>query len=154
DRSAGDAVDAGDQVEQRRLARARRAHERLEAALGHVEVDALEHRNRLLVAMVNLAHAAQLDDRFFASTVAVAVAVGVALFVAHFFFSFTETPSRIFSFGRRITLVPVVGPSASSTVLPENGPLTDTGTARACPSSSVNSTLRPSRSTTASAGAT
>ena len=44
DRAAGRRVEPADQVEQRRLARARRAHQREEIALRDVEVDALAAR--------------------------------------------------------------------------------------------------------------
>src|SRR5437588_12793546 len=50
------AVNAGDQVEQGSLARARWAHERDEFLLRHLQVDALEHGNFQAVAVIHLAH--------------------------------------------------------------------------------------------------
>ena len=61
DLARGDAVDAGDQVQQRRLARAGRAHQRDELALGHVEVDAVEDLDLLRVALIDLAHVLHAD---------------------------------------------------------------------------------------------
>src|SRR5690606_4987833 len=49
------AVDARDEVEQRRLARAGRPHEGDELALGHLEVEPVEHDDLLRVAPVDLA---------------------------------------------------------------------------------------------------
>jgi len=54
-------IDACDQVEQRRLAGARRPHEREEFALGHAEVDAVEHGDLLRIALVDLAHLLHVD---------------------------------------------------------------------------------------------
>ncbi len=62
----GGAVEAGDQVQQRRLARARRAHQRQELALVHREVEVDQHGDDELVAAVFLVHAAQLDRMLFA----------------------------------------------------------------------------------------
>ena len=45
-------VDAGDEVEQRRLARSRRPHQRDVVAGGDVEVDVDEHRDDLVAAPV------------------------------------------------------------------------------------------------------
>ena len=56
-------VDAGDEVEQRRLARARRTHQRDEVALGDVERDVAQHRHDLVAAPVALRRGADLDDR-------------------------------------------------------------------------------------------
>ena len=50
DRAAGRRVEAADQVEQRRLARARRSHQREEVALRDLEVDALQHVDALAAA--------------------------------------------------------------------------------------------------------
>ena len=56
-------VDAGDQVEQRRLARARRPHQRDEVAGRDVEVDVDQHRDDLVAAHVVLGQVADRDQR-------------------------------------------------------------------------------------------
>src|SRR5581483_8507043 len=145
-------IDAGDQVEQRGLARARRAHQRLERSLGHVEIDPLEHRDVLLAALIHLAHAAYFDDGLAAVRLLGALRRR-GLAVAHFFFSLIGNPSRISEVGLRITCVPALGPDTSSICVPICGPSL-TACWRACPSSTVNSTGSPSRRAIASAGAT
>ena len=57
------AVDAGDQVEQRALARPRRPHQREELALADVETDAAEDGDLLLSAPVGLDDVAQRNQR-------------------------------------------------------------------------------------------
>ena len=61
DLARGRAVDAGDQVQQRGLARARRPHQRHELALGHVQVDAVEHLDLQAVALIDLANVLHAD---------------------------------------------------------------------------------------------
>ena len=56
-------VDAGDQVQERRLARARRPHERDELALGDLQAQPVEHGELLAVALVDLAHVAHVHHR-------------------------------------------------------------------------------------------
>ncbi len=62
DRARGGPVEAGDQVQQGRLARARGAHQGEELPLLDGQVEVFEHRNPELVAAVFLADASQ-DDR-------------------------------------------------------------------------------------------
>ena len=62
DAAARRRVDAGDQVQQRRLARARRAHQRDELPFGDVEVDAHEDRDLDLVPPVDLLDAARCES--------------------------------------------------------------------------------------------
>ena len=66
------AVDAGDQVQQRGLARARRPHQRQELALRHFEAQAVEHRDLLAIAVIDLAYVLHTDGaslgRHFASS--------------------------------------------------------------------------------------
>ena len=69
------AVDAGDQVQQRGLARARRPHERDELARRHFEVDAVEHRDLLAVALVDLANVLHADGAGFGRDFGVVIAL-------------------------------------------------------------------------------
>src|SRR5205823_3047151 len=62
DGAARGRVEAADQVEQGRLARARRAHQRHEVAAGDVEVDAVQDLDRLAAAPVALGDGADLDQ--------------------------------------------------------------------------------------------
>ena len=61
--AAGGMIEAAEQIQQRALARARRPHDRHVIALGHFEVDALEHRHRFLAELVILAEVLQPDRR-------------------------------------------------------------------------------------------
>src|SRR5439155_4720630 len=61
--AGGRAIEPADEVEQRGLARAGRAHQRHEISPGDAEVDAVEHLDRLAAAPVGLRHAADLDER-------------------------------------------------------------------------------------------
>ena len=63
DRARRRLVDAGDEVEQRRLAGARRPHQRDEVALRDVEIDVDQHRDDLAAANVALHEAADGDQR-------------------------------------------------------------------------------------------
>src|SRR5205085_968997 len=56
-------IEAGDEIEQRRLARARRTHERFECALRDVEVQLVEDGERLFPANERLRDVAHLDER-------------------------------------------------------------------------------------------
>ena len=62
DAAARGHVEAADEVEQRRLARARRAHQGEEVALLDVEVDVVQHLDLLLAALVHLRQVADLDQ--------------------------------------------------------------------------------------------
>jgi hypothetical protein len=53
-------IHAADQIEQRRLARARGAHERDVIAIGDVERQTVEHDHLLGVAAIHLAHIAHM----------------------------------------------------------------------------------------------
>ena len=55
-------VEAAHQVEQRRLARARRSHQREEIALRNLEVHALQHVDALAAAREVLVDAVDLDE--------------------------------------------------------------------------------------------
>ncbi len=63
DGSAGRRIEAGDEVEQRRLARAARSHQGEKLALGHFEGQLLEHVNLLAAAPKILAQILDLNDR-------------------------------------------------------------------------------------------
>ena len=54
-------VDARDQVQQRRLAGARRPHQRDELALGHFQAQPVEDDDLLAVALVDLPHVLHVD---------------------------------------------------------------------------------------------
>ena len=54
DRSFDRRVETAQQVEQRRLARARRPHQRQEVAFGNIEVDALQDVDPLAAAVIHL----------------------------------------------------------------------------------------------------
>ncbi len=56
-------VDARDEVEQRRLARARRPHQPHELTRRNVERDVVQHRDFHLIAPVALGHTTNLNDR-------------------------------------------------------------------------------------------
>ena len=60
--AAGRRIQPADEVEQGRLARARRTHESHELALSYVEVDVMQHLHLLLAADIGLADVAQLDQ--------------------------------------------------------------------------------------------
>src|SRR5262249_4715546 len=62
DRSRRGRVEPADQVQQRRLARARRAHQRDEVTTRNVEVDAVQDLDRLAAAPIRLGDAADLDE--------------------------------------------------------------------------------------------
>src|SRR5262249_56716619 len=62
DRSRGRRVEPADQVQQRRLARPRRPHQRDEVATRNVEVDAVQNLDRLAAAPIRLGDAANLDE--------------------------------------------------------------------------------------------
>ena len=60
---AARAVDARDQVQQRGLSRSRRAHQGQECPLRDLEVDAVEHGDRLAVPSVGLADVLEVDGQ-------------------------------------------------------------------------------------------
>ena len=97
-------VDAGDEVEQRRLARSRGPHERDEVALGDGERDVEEHRHVLAAAPVALGEMRDLDDG----------ARGRPGRGAHFLRSTTVAPSASFSGGESATLSPAFAPEIST----------------------------------------
>src|SRR5438093_1334112 len=144
----GGLVDPGDQVEQRGLPGARRAHQRLERAFRDVQVDSVEHRQLLLVADIHLAQPADLDDRPRSSRGRPGHLRHVCL--PHCF-SFTFMPGRRSPSGRRTTFVPGGGPSRNATSPPIGAPVS-TGTERSWSwGSTTHTTLFSPRSTTASA---
>ncbi len=57
-------IEAGDQVEQRRLARTRRSHQAEELAFGHLQVQVVEHVDLLAAAREVLVHTTDADNRF------------------------------------------------------------------------------------------
>src|SRR5439155_3347345 len=145
--SGGGLIDPGDQIEQRRLSRSRGSHQGLERSLRDVQIDAVEHRQLLLVAAVHLAETADLDDCSRAALRSLRIG---HLHLAHCR-SFTFIPGRRSPSGRRTTFVPGGGPSRSATRPPIGEPVT-TGTVRTFSSSPmIQSTLFSPRSTTASA---
>ena len=62
DVASGRRVEPSHQIEQGRLARARRPHEREEVALGNIEVDALEHVDALAAASEMLVNVTNFDE--------------------------------------------------------------------------------------------
>jgi hypothetical protein len=56
-------IETGDEVQERRLAGAGRAHQRLVGGRGNVEIQVLEHAHFFPTAGVRLGHASQLHDR-------------------------------------------------------------------------------------------
>ena len=63
DRAARRPIDAGEEVQQCGLARAGRAHQSQEVALGDGDRDAIEHRDFDRVAFVGFRHVPQFDER-------------------------------------------------------------------------------------------
>src|SRR5581483_8300568 len=157
DLARGRLVEAGDQVEDRRLAGARRTHERLERALRHDEVEALEHVHRLGAAEEGLRHLLEADDRgrlVGGGRGALGRLLrGLGRRRAHLDFSLIGCPSAMVSGGSATRIVPGGGPARSSKPTPSSGPSV-TGTRRTRPSSTLKTTLAPARSTTAARGTT
>src|SRR5581483_8543878 len=139
---AGRLVDAGDQVEERGLPGTRGPHQRLERAVGNVEIDPVEHGHFLPVAPVHLAQPTDLHDR--------RRRPGHGDRLGHHCFSFTRMPSFSPGGGARTTRVPGGGPCRSTSRFPSGAPVT-TGTvftvSFAC---STNTAFVSPRSTTAS----
>ena len=63
DRARRGAIEPADQVQERGLPGSRRAHERHEVAVRDVEVDAMEHLDRLAASVIGLGEPADLDER-------------------------------------------------------------------------------------------
>ena len=63
DRAAARLVDAGDEIEERGLARARRPHQREVIADPDVEIDVDQHADDLVAARVVLGQVANLDEQ-------------------------------------------------------------------------------------------
>src|SRR5580765_3404785 len=126
-------VDAGEQVEKRRLARARRPHQAEEVAALHVERKIVQHRHDLSAAPVRLGDAAHLDERG-----------------AHAAAHFTRAPSASLSGGLTITRSPGVRPSACTRSPSARPPSSLTRCAR--PSFTTKTYFTPSRSASADLG--
>src|SRR5205823_3312249 len=142
DGAAGRGIDAGDQVQQRRLARTGGSHQRLERALGHVEVDPVEHRQLLPIAPVHLAQVADLDDG--------SGELRGGNGFGHHCFSLIRMPSFSCGGGERTTRVPGGGPSRRTTRFPSGAPVI-TGTLFTVPfCCTTNTALFSPRSTTTS----
>src|SRR6185503_11780312 len=133
DRASIGLVDAGEQVEQRRLARARRSHQAEEVAALHVERETVQHRHDLSAAPVRLGNAAHLDERG-----------------AHAAAHFTRAPSASRSGGLTITRSPGVSPSACTRSPSARPPSSLTRCAR--PSFTTKTYFAPSRSRSADLG--
>src|SRR5690606_31759414 len=128
----------GDEVQQRRLAAAARAHERLERAARDVEVERLEHAQRLAASGELLRQTAELDEGLLRLGGARAVR-GRRLgrgFCGHELFSLIACPSARAGGGCLTMRVPGDGPSMSSKPDPKAGP-SFTGTRRTLPSSTT-----------------
>src|SRR5262249_39426902 len=139
DRPGAGSIEAGDDVEQGRLARARRPHQRLERAARHVEIELVEDADRLLAPVEGLGDAGQGHD-------ALAVA-------AHQRFSLTSCPSVRSAGGDRTTLVPA-GIDDSSSRPSATGAPALIGVRWAVPSSKMNTASPPPRWTIAAVGTT
>src|SRR5262249_36708976 len=62
DRAGGEGVERGGQVQERRVARRRRPHQRDEVAARNIEIDAVQDFDRLAAAAIRLGDAASLDE--------------------------------------------------------------------------------------------
>ncbi len=63
DRAGGRLIEPGDEVQERRLARARRAHERQKLGLVHVEIQILQDLDLLAAANKRFIELSDLNDR-------------------------------------------------------------------------------------------
>src|SRR5262245_49027777 len=131
DRARVGLVDPGNEVEQRRLARARRPHQAEEVAALHVEREVVQHRHHLAAAAVRLEDVADLDE-------------------LHASLHFTGMPSAIRSSGLRITRSPSARPSTCTNSPSGRAPPAVTRCAR--PSFTRNTYFAPSRSASADLG--
>src|SRR5207237_2007412 len=112
-----------------------------EGAVGHVEVDAVEDGQLLLLATIDFTEVADLDDRFGGARNGS---------FGHYCFSLIRCPSFRSAGGARTMRVPAGGPWRSETRFPSGGPVT-TGTLRTLPSGcTVKTALVSPRSTTLS----
>src|SRR5437867_889605 len=136
----GRTVDAADQVEERRLAAPRGAHERDEIARGHVQRQAVEHRDLLLVALVDLADIAELDRCHGCSS----------RFVQELE-TRTRAPSLSPAGGRSTTLSPPLRPLRTS-ILPSCSSPVSTGREPALPFSTIHTDTAFCPRTSAAAG--
>src|SRR5258706_4388817 len=57
------AIESSDEVQERALAGARRAHQRLERTFGHLKIETLQHANLLLAAEEDLRDSLEIDHR-------------------------------------------------------------------------------------------
>src|SRR5438105_8078450 len=64
DLARGRLIESADEIEERRLARARRTHERDEVALGDVEIEPVQDFDLLPAALVDLGDLGHLDHGF------------------------------------------------------------------------------------------
>src|SRR5215470_11369343 len=147
-------VDPGDQVEQRRLARAGRPHQAEEVAALHVERDVVQHRHHLPAAAVGLEDVPDADERrrigFGRDDAARSRrAVGPR---GHFAATLTRSPSETLSSGFTITRSPTGTPATWTRSVIVRPTSTLVRTAR--PSFSTKTTFSPLRSTTACFGTT
>src|SRR5262249_14780721 len=149
DLARGRAVDARDQVEERRLARARGAHQGYELALGHLEVDAVEDHDLLAVPLVDLSDLRDAHHR--ASRPRVRALLRRRRRCRAHPFTLTESPSFNVSGGRDTRTSPPARPLRTTSTPCRSTP-TVTGRASTLPSRISNTTDLPSRVTTASLG--
>src|SRR5204863_9436259 len=62
DRAGGRTIETGEEIEQRRLARSRRSHQREELSLVDIQIEAVQHVDFLAAAVKLLLHVAQSDE--------------------------------------------------------------------------------------------
>src|SRR5436190_10456653 len=103
DAAARRAIDAGEQIEQRRLARSGRPHQPQEIAGGHGDRDALEHRHFDLIAAVGFGDVTKFDQ-------------------SHSHLTRTRARSGNAAGGLTITVSPGTTPERTSTCSSRSGP--------------------------------
>src|SRR4029453_374481 len=149
-------VDAGDQVQQCRLARSRRPHQGHEVALVHLEAEPVQDRHLLGVPAVDLPHVPHIDhDHGPAPCRALARLRRRFRRRRHHPRPFTRTasPSLRVSGGREITPSPPESPFRIPTCPCRSVPVV-TSWACALPSRTRKTSVFPSRETTAAWGTT
>src|SRR5664280_981372 len=153
DAAGGRHVEPADHVEQRRLARAGRTHQRQEIALVDVEVDVVQHLHLLLAALVDLREVADLDQ--------LGHAMPLLLMCLHCMphrscqcgsSIATLAPSCSAGGGDSTTRSPAFTPSGTSFIVPTSCVAGVTACCTALPPSTTKTTPRPSRCAIACAG--
>ena len=136
-------VDAGDQIEQRALARTGRPHQRDVIAGGNVERDVGQHRHDLAAAPVGLGEIADRDDR--AGRIDPSRYRRDVTFARQRPRTVTRAPSRSFSGGRSTTLSPALHTADGPRPVRRSCRRSRPRPARRCRRLITNTTLLPSR---------